>query len=142
LESLQKKVPDALSKQIIFTGKRDDIESILQIIDIGALITNAENHGEGISNSIIECMTMGKPVIATRGGGTNEVVLDGFNGFLVGHKNEEQIIAAIEKLVKDSVLLHTMGENARQYVRKNFDLEQKTDEYIRLYQKLAPKANK
>jgi glycosyltransferase involved in cell wall biosynthesis len=141
-ETLRNSVPsDLLDNQIILTGKRDDVESVLQIVDVGVLITNASNHGEGISNAIIECMALGKPVIASRGGGTGEVVLDDFNGFLVDPKNEDQIIKYIELLYNDRQLLSQLGENAFKWVRENFDLEKKTDEYVDLYQKLKP-ANK
>ena len=59
LKTLRAKVPEPLlNKQIIFTGNRSDIESVLQIIDIGLLIT----FYEGVSNSLIEYMAMGKPV--------------------------------------------------------------------------------
>jgi glycosyltransferase involved in cell wall biosynthesis len=133
LESLKAGVPDDLSgSQIIFTGKRPDIESILQIIDIGVLIT----FYEGISNSIIEYMAMGKPVIATEGGGTIELVLEDFNGNLVEQKNEKQIIEKLEKLVDDGQMRLRMGQNAYQWVRQKFDIKEKTDEYIDLYHKL------
>lgn len=140
LPVLKAKVPaELLNKQIIFTGKKDDIESILQIIDIGMLITNAETHGEGISNSIIEYMAVGKPVIATRGGGTDEVVRDGENGFLIDPRNEGQIIEKIEILLSKPTLVATMGQQAYRWARQQFDIHKKTEEYVDLYHKLVPK---
>jgi glycosyltransferase involved in cell wall biosynthesis len=139
LDSLKQKVPEKLmaNRQIIFTGKRDDIESVLQIIDLGILMTNAGNHGEGISNSIIEYMASGKPVIATRGGGTDEVVKDNFNGFLIDPGDKEQLIGKIELLYNDRQLLQFLGINARKFVKENFELGKKTDEYIALYRNLT-----
>jgi glycosyltransferase involved in cell wall biosynthesis len=144
LENLRKKVPQKLleNRQIIFTGKRDDIESVLQIIDAGVLMTNSENHGEGISNSIIEYMASGKPVLATRGGGTDEVVMDHFNGFLIEPKNEEQLMEKIEVLFNDRKLLQVLGENARKFVLENFELRKKSSEYITLYRNLVRKPGK
>ena len=103
LETLRNKVPAELmdNRQIIFTGKRHDIESVLQIINVGVLMTNSANHGEGVSNSIIEYMASAKPVIATRGGGTNEVVMDQYNGFLIEPKNESALIEKIDVLYSD-----------------------------------------
>jgi glycosyltransferase involved in cell wall biosynthesis len=133
LETLKAAVPaDLLGSQIIFTGKREDIESILQIIDIGMLIT----YYEGISNAIIEYMAMGKPVIATIGGGTEELVKNGLNGFLVEQKNENQIIEKLELLLNDKNRREEMGQYAYQWVRKQFDLKEKTAQYIGLYNKL------
>lgn len=134
LEGLKKKVPvELLNRQIIFTGEREDIESILQIIDIGMLIT----FYEGISNTIIEYMAMGKPVIATDGGGTSELVLDGVNGFLVQKKNEKQIIEKLELLILNKKLRTDLGRNGYQWVRQKFDITEKTNQYINLYKKLA-----
>ncbi len=139
-EKCRKSIPvNLLDKQIILTGKRDDVESVLQVIDLGILITNAENHGEGISNSIIECMAMGKPVIASRGGGTDEVVLDNFNGFLVDPKNVNQIKEKINTLYGNRELLHNLGNNAYRWVREQFDIDKKTEEYVDLYNRLLNK---
>ena len=136
LEKLMSKVPEGLlGSQIIFTGKRSDIESILQIIDIGLLIT----YYEGISNSIIEYMAMGKPVIATMGGGTVELVLDNVNGYLVKAKNEVQIIQKIEHLLGNRELMSSMGQKAYSWVREQFDIKEKTKEYISLYKNLLKK---
>ncbi len=143
LEKLKNKVPKALlnNRQIIFTGKRNDVESVLQIIDIGVLMTNAENHGEGISNTIIEYMAMGKPVLASRGGGTDEIVKDNYNGLLIDPGNVEQLMGKIESLYNNRSLLNTLGANARKYARDNFELGQKTGEYIELYRNLVQKTS-
>ncbi len=136
LGPLKEKVPpELLNNQIIFTGRKDDIESILQIIDIGVLST----HCEGISNSIIEYMALGKPVIASVGGGTNEVVKDGINGFLVASKNEDHLIEKIELLFQNNDLADKMGQNGYTWVRQQFNIENKTDEYISLYGQLIKK---
>src|SRR5450755_1601837 len=133
LESLKAGVPaNLLGAQIIFTGKRRDIESILQIVDIGLLIT----FYEGISNSIIEYMAMGKPVIATKGGGTVELVNDGVNGWLVEQRNEAQIIEKMKQLLNDKGRRVEMGQNGYHWVRKQFDIKEKTNQYINLYKKL------
>lgn len=138
-ESLKLRVPDdLLNKQIVFTGKRSDVESIIQIFDIGMLIT----FYEGISNSIIEYMALSKPVIATDGGGTSELVMDGVNGYLVERRNEDQIIEKMKLLIDDGELRTKMGLNGSRWVRQQFDLNKKTNEYIRLYKKLLSEKGK
>jgi glycosyltransferase involved in cell wall biosynthesis len=130
LQDLKANVPGSLlNKQIIFTGKQREIESILQIVDIGMLIT----YSEGISNSIIEYMAMGKPVIATEGGGTIELVKDGVNGYLVEKKDERQIIEKLELLLSDKKLRSDMGRQAYQWVRQQFNIKEKTMQYMSLY---------
>ncbi len=138
LEKLRNGVPEKLLKerQIIFAGKREDVESVIQIIDVGVLMTNAQNHGEGVSNTIIEYMAMGKPVIASRGGGTDEVVKDNYNGFLIDFRSEQQLTEKIESLFSNRGLLASLGEHAREYARDQFELGKKTAEYIELYRNL------
>ena len=140
LQRIKEKTPtELLQKQIIFTGVRNDVESIMQIINVGLLITNSQNHGEGISNTIIEYMSSRKPVIATRGGGTDEVVKDGLNGFLIDPHNPEQIIEKIETFRNDNQLAIEMGEKGYLSILQNFEIGRMTDEYISLYKKLQKK---
>jgi glycosyltransferase involved in cell wall biosynthesis len=135
-ENLMARVPTALlNKQIIFTGRKSQIENILQIVDIGVLIT----FYEGISNAIIEYMAMGKPVIATKGGGTAELVKEEFNGYLVEQRNELQIAQKIESLVDNKQLRADIGQNGYNWVRQKFGITAKTEEYINLYKKVLKK---
>jgi glycosyltransferase involved in cell wall biosynthesis len=137
LQKVKAQVPKKLlGTRIIFTGKQDYIESILQIVDVGVLMTNADRHAEGVSNSIIEYMASGKPVIASRGGGTDEVIQDGFNGLLVEPKNETDLVSKLESLLNHPAKLKEMGSNAYSWVRQNFDLTDKTKEYVELYEGL------
>ena len=133
---IKSRVPVSLLSKIIFLGKRSDVESIINIFDVGILLTNTKVHGEGISNSIIEYMALGKPVIATRGGGTNEVVIDNQNGYLIDADNKDQLIEKIETLMKDKNLMDDLGKRGNQMVHEKFDLKIMTNHYITIYQKL------
>ena len=100
---MQKVPAELFDNQIYFLGMRDDIESILQLTDVGLLITAP---CEGLSNSVIEYMAAGKPVIASEGGGTDELVKNG-DRILIKNKNSEQLINKLEILMQDSrVPLH------------------------------------
>ena len=68
---------------IYFLGNQKDVESIVNICDIGVLMTNNLVHQEGVSNSILEYMAFSKPVIASKGGGTSEIVIPEETGFLI-----------------------------------------------------------
>jgi glycosyltransferase involved in cell wall biosynthesis len=136
-DRLMQLVPsEMLNNQIYFLGVRDDIESILQITDVGLLITAP---CEGLSNSIIEYMAAGKPVIATEGGGTDELVQDGVTGFLIKNQNSEEIINRLEILMRDPHLAATLGETGSKWVRDNLDVRKMTDAYIRMYSNLMNK---
>lgn len=113
-------------------GKKSDIESYINIIDIGVLATFTE----GISNSIVEYMALGKPVVATSGGGTNEIVKDLETGFLVRPGNPEELAEKILILWNDAMLRTTMGKNGRDRIRETFSIDIMTEKYISEYKKL------
>ena len=135
-EQIKKSVPNKLSDQIIFLGRRSDVESIVNLFDIGVLLTNAHNHGEGVSNSLIEYMASGKPVIATKGGGTDEVVKNGENGFLIENGDSRQFINFVEKLLNNKEMRAEFGKKSAEIAIKNFDLTKMTKNYISLYNTL------
>jgi glycosyltransferase involved in cell wall biosynthesis len=140
-DQMRKKIPPELNDRIIFTGKRNDVESIVSLFDVGVLLTNSHVHGEGISNSIIEYMALGKPVIATRGGGTDEVVIDNQNGYLIPPNNSDQLVECILKLIANKQLALQMGANGLTMVHSKFDLQKMTKCYISVYKDLL-KINK
>lgn len=133
---IKNSVPAHLLDKIIFLGRRSDVESIDNIFDVGLLLTDTRFHGEGISNSIIEYMALGKPVIATRGGGTTEVVIDGVNGFLIEPHNEEQLIKKIETLFTKKERGYEMGKIGQQMALEKFDSTVMSNHYIGSYIKL------
>lgn len=119
-------------ENIIFTGMQKDIESISNILDIGVLIS----HGEAISNSILEYMALGKPVIATNKGGTPELVENGNNGFLIGYKNVEELAEKIEFLLDDEDLRRKMGERSKQIIAEKFSINGMVNGIIEIYRSL------
>ncbi len=133
---IKNSIPKKFKEKIIFLGKRTDVESIANLFDIGILLTNTQVHGEGISNSIIEYMALGKPVIATRGGGTNEAVIENQNGYLLNANSSEELIQAIQKLMNNKTLREEFGKISSQKAHNYFDLNTMTKNYISMYQKL------
>ncbi len=121
------------SSYIKFTGFRNDIESFTNVSDIGVLCTNPSHHGEGISNSILEFMAFSKPVIATLGGGTNEIITNGKNGFLINPFDSEELSEKLNLLIDDKILYNSMSCSALEIVHKKFSLENMTSEFIKLY---------
>ena len=77
---LKKKVIEfGLNNKIIFCGKKINPQSFLNNSDIGILVSNEE----GFSNTILEYMSFGLPVIASKVGGNPESVKNNYNGFLI-----------------------------------------------------------
>jgi len=108
-----------IQDRIIFAGKRDDIPSILTICDIGV----SSSHSEGLSNSIIEYMTSGLPVICTDVGGNNELVEENKNGYLVLPNEPKQMARALLKLLENKSLANSMGKESKKRSKENFSLK-------------------
>lgn len=112
----RKEVPEDFCDRIIFTGRRDDIDEILNITNISVLCSNANIHGEGISNSILESMASGVAVIATSGGGTAEIV-DKSTGFLIPPKDINSLIKYINLLLDNDDLREKMSKASRNKIK-------------------------
>jgi glycosyltransferase involved in cell wall biosynthesis len=110
-------------------GGKFDIESFVNVMDICVLSTFTE----GISNSILEYMALGKPVIATKGGGTTEIVKDNETGFVVNPSNPEELAGKMEILLNDPILCAKMGLAGKERVKNEFSIHQMVKNYIELY---------
>ncbi len=121
---------------VIFTGFRNDVESIINLSDICVLCSNPSVCPEGISNFIVESMALQKPIVAVRGGGTDEIVINDYNGFLVNSKDVEMSVNLINKLINNKKLRITMGENGKQTIIDNFLLDNMVERYEKCYKSL------
>jgi glycosyltransferase involved in cell wall biosynthesis len=115
-------------------GEKSGIEAYINAMDICVLSTFTE----GFSNSILEYMALAKPVIATRGGGTEELVLDKITGFLVEPADPKELAYKIELLLEDPSLRRKMGVAGRKRIRDSFSIDEMSSKYIRLYETLIP----
>lgn len=128
-------IPSKRRNRILFLGKQDDVESLINVFDIGVLVS----HSEGISNAIMEYMAMGKPVIATNDGGTPEIVLHGKTGFLIKLKGEAELIDRIHYLLDNPCVAKEMGHRGKERILDNFNLKNATDKHIELYNEILLK---
>lgn len=126
-------IKDDERKYIKMLGRRDDVDEIFQACDISVL-TSA--HGEGVSNSIMESMAWGVPVIASNNGGTPEIIEDRVNGRLIDVQTPESVSTLITELIDQPDMLSVMSEKALQTVKDKFLLKRMTEEYIELYKRL------
>ena len=118
--------------RVKFLGKKENVEEIINIFDIGVLTT----FSEGISNSIMEYMALGKPVIANYGGGTNEIVLNGITGFLINPYDKNELYVKINKVLDNRSLALKMGDAGKERISKIFNLEKMTKSYVNLYRNI------
>jgi glycosyltransferase involved in cell wall biosynthesis len=126
-------VPDWAKENIRFLGRRSDVEALIQILDVGVLCTNSDVHGEGVSNSLIEYMSLSKPVIATEGGGTDEVIVDDVNGFRLKNKDVNTLVEKLLHLYQHPDTAKKMGEKALDTIHEKFMLDRMTEEFIAVY---------
>ena len=110
-------------------GARDDVPEILRGLDCFALPSLAE----GISNTILEAMACGLPVVATRVGGNPELMEDGMTGRLVPQANAEAMAGALFHYYDDPVLARRHGRAGRQLVLQRFSLDRMVSDYLSLY---------
>ena len=120
-------------QSVRFLGVQKDIESIVNILDICVLSTFTE----GISNAVLEYMLMGKPVIATEGGGTKELVVDGTTGFLIPPRNPHLLADRILTLIHNSALQKQYGENGKKRIENEFSLEKMSKNTMKLFLQLT-----
>lgn len=138
-EARKKQSGEHLQKDIIFTGMCSYVEEYINIFDIGVLCTNSSFHGEGVSNSILEYMAMAKPVIATDGGGTREIVVADETGFLIEPKKPEQLEEKILYLLNNPDKAAVMGHKGQQRIKDHFSMEAMGSSFIKIYEKLNGK---
>jgi glycosyltransferase involved in cell wall biosynthesis len=92
---------------------------------------------EGAPNAVIEAAAAGLPILATRAGGTCDVVDDGESGLLVPVGDEAAFSAGLSRLAGDPALRARLGAAARQRVAAAFSMDRMVAEYAALYEELA-----
>ena len=119
-----------------FLGKITDVESYINIMDICILST----YTEGISNAILEYMALGKPVIATSGGGTQEIIKDGHTGLLIAPTDPKALSEKITYLLNNPKIIKIFGETGRLRIKNHFSIESMTNSYLKICQNLIQKS--
>jgi glycosyltransferase involved in cell wall biosynthesis len=140
LEKLIRYVEDNGLKEIVkFIGNEKNIFDLLNAADIIVLpsITN-----EDFPNVILEAMSLGKPVIASRLAGTPEQVVHMETGILVEPGDVKGLADAITMLVDNRSLLEEMGEKARQKFNDCFTATKSVSNYTNLYKRLLREVGK
>lgn len=122
----------SLQESVWLAGERNDIPNLMSQMDIFTL----PSLGEGISNTILEAMATGLPVIATRVGGSPELVEEGKNGLLVPVDNDQALAAAITTLANDKNTLEKMGAISHQKINESFNWPKTVEQYLSIYDKL------
>ena len=136
-QELEQLVRDSnLIGMVWMAGARTDIPRLLQSMDVFILPSEAE----GISNTILEAMATGLPVIATRVGGNSELVVEGETGRLVPPKDPEALGLALLAYLQDRMTMRNHGFAGRKRVEKEFSMQAMVESYLQVYDGLMGKS--
>ena len=127
-----------LRNRVIFVGhvSNEDTPAFYNAADIYLFPSFRK---EGLPLTVIEAMSCGKPIVATRSGSLNGVVKNGFNGFLFPRGNLTAATDFLKILLKDQALARSMSVNARNLCLKSFNKEIMLDLTIKTFQSLLTK---
>lgn len=122
-----------LAERVIFTGFRSDVPDLIPEAAVSVL----PSLSEGLSNSLLESMASGVPVVAARVGGNPEIVEHDVSGLLVPTRDSAALADAIGTLLQDPQLAARMGEAGRRRVAELFSMERSLGEVERFYERLV-----
>jgi len=119
-----------LEASVIFTGFQSQPADYLSLMDIFLL----PSFTEGTSMTLLEAMSLGIPTVATRVGGTPEIVADGETGILTGSDNLDEFTDALKLLIEQLPKRKQMAHKAKQRFRDRFSVAQMVEQYQQLYE--------
>jgi glycosyltransferase involved in cell wall biosynthesis len=122
-----------LADRVRWLGLRDDVPELLSASDLGILAS----HEEGFSNSVLEGMAAGLPMIVSDVGGNAEAVEHGVSGWVVPPRAPAALGAAIQTLSRDPARRRRLGDAARARVAQAFTLDCCVARYRRVYELVA-----
>jgi glycosyltransferase involved in cell wall biosynthesis len=128
----------ALETQARELGIADRVRFVGEVADPSPYYARARlfvfpSWAEGLSNALLEAMSYGLPVVATRIGGNVDVVEDGVTGLLVEPGRPADLAAALEHVLRDESLAQRLGAGARAVIRAEYTLERTAERYLQLY---------
>lgn len=121
-----------IASKVLFTGFRTDLPDLLAETDLSVL----PSLSEGLSNSILEAMSAGVPVVATRVGGNPEIVEDGVTGLLVPTRDSAALADAMIRMFEKPGLRLEFGSAARRRINTVFSMERSVESVENLYERL------
>jgi glycosyltransferase involved in cell wall biosynthesis len=123
----------SLEDRVFMLGHRDDVAGIMKSLDV---LVHPSYSSEGVAQTLLQGLAMGKPVIASDCGATSEVIIDGTTGLLIPPKDSRAIAQKVLEIYKNPGLGVLLGENGRRLVRDRHSLESMIDGIEELYFRL------
>jgi sugar transferase (PEP-CTERM/EpsH1 system associated) len=120
-------------RDALMLGDRQDVPTLMRAMDIFVL----PSLNEGISNSILEAMATGVPVVATAVGGNSELLQDGVTGYLVPPSDPAALSARLRQYASSEELRRLHGEKAREAAIARFSVEAMVQKYEAVWRRVA-----
>lgn len=106
-----------INHRVLFAGMKDNVSDYMSAMDI--YIQPSVN--EGMGKTIVQAMSLWKPVVASNVQGIPDLVINNITGLLVPPKNPEAIAHAVTKLIRDPQLQKNLGERGSAFVNETID---------------------
>lgn len=117
---------------IICTGEASDVKPYYALCDIFVF----PSYREGFPNVVLEAGSMGKPAIVSNINGSNEIVIQDYNGLIVPKKNSEQLYKSMLYLLDNTKICRHMASNARINIVEKYQRQDIWKEILNLYKSL------
>jgi len=118
-----------LVRYVKFTGYVENPLPFMRDADVVLIYSRSEAFGR----VTVEAMKVGKPVIGAKGGGTEELIREGFNDFLYSPGDHKELAEKIKYLYKHPDIARQMGENGRQWAQEQFTQERYGKEMLDIF---------
>jgi glycosyltransferase involved in cell wall biosynthesis len=128
-------IPSHRKEQFIFHGMIDNPEIVLMKSHVGVLLSK-KWHSEGYSNTIMESLAAGLPMVCTLTGGNVEMITEGVNGFLILHEDLDRLEEVLKNLYHDKKLRKELSVNARNFAEQKFSMERVINDYLYVYSEM------
>lgn len=132
-ESIKKLASDYKLFNLTFTGFRSDTPEILAAIDIFVF----PSHAEAFGIALAEAMAMGKPSVCSNADGVLDIAVDGDTSLFFENKNVNDLEKKISLLIESPDLRKKLSTSARKRAMQHFDIENKTNDVIKLYESVT-----
>jgi glycosyltransferase involved in cell wall biosynthesis len=127
-----------IANVIRFLGLRHDVPRLLAASDVITLTSNEET----FPLALLEGMAAGRPVIASRVGSLDEMVMEGETGHLIPIDDESAFADTMQGLLSDRVRAQAMGSAGRRFVLQRFTLKQMIESHEKLFERLLRESPK
>jgi L-malate glycosyltransferase len=119
-----------LESRVAFTGWRSDVQHVIQAMDAVVVATTTQ---EPAALALMETMAMGRPIVASRTGGTPEIVRDEVSGLLFAPGDASDLARQLVRVLSSPQLAESLGGAGRTLVEREFALDRHLREMEELY---------